>query len=72
MNIAPEHCTLVKLLSNRLFKIPQYQRAYSWGTKQREDLFTDIRKSHEAQNDNEHFMATIVGLRRKEIYIGTH
>lgn len=71
MNIAPEHCTLVKLLSNRLFKIPQYQRAYSWGTKQREDLFTDIRKSHEAQNDNEHFMATIVGLRRKEIYIGT-
>ena len=71
MNIAPEHCTLVKLLSNGLFKIPQYQRAYSWGTKQREDLFTDIRKSHEAQNDNEHFMATIVGLRRREIYIGT-
>ena len=71
MNIDPKHCRLVELLSNRLFKIPQYQRAYSWGTKQREDLFTDIRKSHEAQNDNDHFMATIVGLRRKKISIGT-
>ena len=30
MNIQPEYSQLIKLLSNRLFKIPQYQRAYSW------------------------------------------
>ena len=71
MNIAPKHCRLVELLSNRLFKIPQYQRAYSWGTKQRKDLFDDIRKSYLAKNDNDHFMATIVGLRRKQITIHT-
>ena len=71
MNIDPKHCRLVELLSNRLFKIPQYQRAYSWGTKQRKDLFNDIRKSYLAKNDNDHFMATIVGLRRKKISIGT-
>lgn len=71
MNIAPEYSSLIKLLSNRLFKIPPYQRAYSWGTREREDLFSDIRKSYEAQNNNDHFMATIVGLCRKEITIGT-
>lgn len=71
MKIDPKHCKLVELLSSRLFKIPQYQRAYSWESKQRKNLFDDIRKSYLAKNDNDHFMATIVGLRREEISIGT-
>ena len=60
MNIDPKYLKLIELLSNRLFEIPEYQRAYSWGTKQREDLFADIRKSYKTQNGNDHFMATEV------------
>ncbi len=71
MDIHPQHIKLADLLSNRLFRIPQYQRAYSWGTKQRTDLFNDIRKSYLAGNNKNHFMATIVGLRRDKVPIGT-
>lgn len=62
MQIQPLFMTLNTLLNGRLFRIPEYQRAYSWGTKQREDLFTDIRKLR--GTDKGHFMATMVGLRR--------
>ena len=64
MEIQPQHINLGDLLSNRLFRIPQYQRAYSWGTKQRTDLFNDLRKSYDAAKRH-HFMATVVGLRRE-------
>ena len=63
MNIQPQHLTLGSLLYNRLFRIPQYQRAYSWQTRHRNDLFNDIEKSQASPTDNSHFMATIVGLR---------
>jgi len=55
---------LSSLLANRLFRIPRYQRAYSWIKKQRDDLFDDIRS---LKNDQEktHFMATVVCLRRE-------
>ena len=38
MNIDPQHITLAELIQGRLFRIPQYQRAYSWQSKQRRDL----------------------------------
>ncbi len=63
MEINPQHINLDSLFSNRLFRIPQYQRAYSWRSKQRNDLFEDIKKSYAAGQRN-HFMATIVGMRR--------
>ena len=66
MNIQPQHLSLGKLLHNRLFRIPKYQRAYSWQTRHRKDLFNDIEKGWASQKDNGHFMATIVGLRRGE------
>lgn len=62
MQIQPQFMTLNTLLNGRLFRIPEYQRAYSWGFKQREDLFADIRKLK--GTDKGHFMATMVGLRR--------
>ena len=58
--------TVGYLLTGRLFHIPEYQRAYSWQTRQREDLFEDIKKVHSSGNDSTHFMATIVGLRRNK------
>ncbi|RKU25429.1 DUF262 domain-containing protein [Candidatus Poribacteria bacterium] len=63
MNIRPDHLTLGKLLENRLFRIPHYQRAYSWQRKQREDMFEDISKL-KGNSQSSHFMATVVGLHR--------
>ena len=63
MDIQPRHINLAGLFERRLFRIPEYQRAYSWQTKHREDLFDDIRRSH-LSNGGSHFMATVVGLRR--------
>lgn len=62
MKIQPQLLSLNQLLKERLFRIPEYQRSYSWRTKQREELFADIEKV--AATGEAHFMATIVGLRR--------
>ncbi len=66
MQIQPLYLTVGNLLSGRLFKVPEYQRAYSWQSKQRADLFGDIEKVFSSDSDSTHFMATIVGLRRKK------
>ncbi len=63
MLIQPKFLSLSDLLSNRLFRIPQYQRSYSWERKHREDMFEDIR-SIKGEPDRLHFMATVVGLGR--------
>jgi len=69
IDIQPQHVTLDQLLYGRLFRIPQYQRTYSWHKKQRQDLFEDIRRA--AEKERSHFMATIVGLRRERRTIMT-
>lgn len=69
MQIQPQHQTVGQLLNGRLFKIPEYQRAYSWGSKQRADLFQDIRNVR-TRGDKGHFMATMVGLRSGTVMIG--
>jgi uncharacterized protein with ParB-like and HNH nuclease domain len=43
MRLNPQHLTVSKLMQGRLFRIPDYQRAYSWQKRQRDDLFADIR-----------------------------
>lgn len=63
MLIQPKFLSLSDLFANRLFRIPQYQRSYSWERKHREDMFEDIR-SLRGQPDRQHFMATVVGLSR--------
>jgi hypothetical protein len=64
MALKPEYLTFNGVLNNRLFGIPNYQRAYSWESKQREDLFTDIMKLGDGTDPNRHhFMATIVCLK---------
>ena len=71
IDIQPKHITLAQLFQGRLFRIPQYQRSYSWHHKQRQDLFADIQKVYDRGADRSHFMATVVGLRRGELTIGT-
>ena len=66
-NIRPEYYTLDELLTKRLFRIPRYQRAYSWRAKERKDMFDDIERLKGKgidNDDNVHFMSTVVGLRR--------
>jgi len=67
MSIKPDYLTFDNLLQKRLFRIPNYQRAYSWETKQRKDLFFDIKKLKNSiesvDNEKHHFMATIVCLK---------
>ena len=62
MNIQPEYLPLDKLLAGRLFRIPYYQRAYSWQRRQRKDMFDDIEKLKGKPSNSRHFMATVVGL----------
>jgi uncharacterized protein with ParB-like and HNH nuclease domain len=71
VQIQPLYLTVGNLLSGRLFRVPEYQRAYSWQFKQRSDLFRDIEKVFESGSDSTHFMATIVGLRRKKKHIAS-
>jgi hypothetical protein len=65
--IEPRYYTLQGLFADRVFRVPHYQRFYSWGTRQRDDLFGDLRKLAKRDDDNHHFMATIVCHRTKEV-----
>lgn len=64
MQLSPLHLSVAKLLDGRLFRIPDYQRAYSWQKRQRQDLFDDIEEAH--RSGREHFMATVVALAREK------
>lgn len=64
MQLSPLHLSVAKLLDGRLFQIPDYQRAYSWQRRQRQDLFGDIEEAH--RSGREHFMATVVALAREK------
>ena len=71
LDIQPKLLTLKKLLNGRLFEIPDYQRAYSWTSREREELFDDIESTFRKGEGANHFMATIVCLRKREISLGT-
>jgi len=49
---------LIELFQENLFVIPDYQRGYSWGIEQLDDLVKDI--TNIAGQDNKHYTGTIV------------
>jgi uncharacterized protein with ParB-like and HNH nuclease domain len=55
----PKLYTLNEVLHDRLFRVPPYQRGYSWTSKERGDLFQGLRNLRDLRRD-EHFMATLV------------
>lgn len=57
----PKLLNTYDLLSNNLFKIPKYQRPYSWTKTELKDLFSDIEDVF--IKEREHFMATIVTVK---------
>jgi hypothetical protein len=69
-SIRPQYVTFGTLINKRLFRIPEYQRAYSWESQQRRDLFDDINNTH-SKISFEHYMATVVTLSRTTRLIGT-
>ena len=71
IDIQPKHLPLSKLLAGRLFEIPDYQRAYSWTSRERMDLFEDIQRVYAKGAKESHFMATIVCLHRRRVDLGT-
>ncbi|MGB8297520.1 MAG: DUF262 domain-containing protein, partial [Polyangia bacterium] len=71
ISIQPQYLTLSKLFAGRLFQIPEYQRAYSWTSTQRQDLFNDILSTNAKGPDEGHFMAAVVCLRRRKETLGT-
>ena len=71
LTIQPQYLPLSKLLAGRIFDIPEYQRAYSWGTQQRQDLFNDIEQVHSKGVNEGHFMSAIVCLQRGKQILGT-
>lgn len=48
--------TLQKLFNSNIFKVPDYQRGYSWENRQREDLLEDL----ELIRDKNHYTGTVV------------
>ncbi|MBX3380226.1 MAG: DUF262 domain-containing protein [Phycisphaeraceae bacterium] len=64
--IEPRYFVLQTLFADRVFRIPRYQRFYSWGARQRRDLFNDLRTLASRNSDQHHFMATIVCYRTPE------
>lgn len=71
LDIQPQYLTLSKLLDGRLFIIPDYQRAYSWTSHQRKDLFNDIERVYSKGPNASHFMAAVVCRRKKKLSIET-
>ena len=55
----PKLYTLNEVLHDRLFRVPPYQRGYSWTSKERSELFQDLLDLRGLRRD-EHFMATLV------------
>jgi hypothetical protein len=64
--IEPRYANLQKLFADRVFRIPAYQRFYSWQPRQRSELFSDLNKLAQSPPDQHHFMATIVCNRTGE------
>lgn len=57
--LEPKFQRFHEVINKKLFRVPAYQRGYSWTKRQRADLFVDLKKLKLLKRD-EHFMATLV------------
>lgn len=62
MNIDADDLTVTSLLckSDLVFKVPLYQRPYSWGRQQWQDLWDDVL---DQDDDGEHFIGSVVAIK---------
>ena len=47
------------LLQQGMFKIPSYQRGYSWTSKEVGEFIDDLREAREAKELKEHYTGTV-------------
>ena len=60
-NFKTENNTFRKLIGNGLtYRIPRFQRDYSWDTEQWEDLWADIISTLKNDEDSSHYMGYLV------------
>ncbi len=62
--IKPEYQSLRDMINDEVYRIPDYQRGYSWGEHQCQDLLDDIDTMMDKKNS--HFMSTIVCKKTEE------
>jgi uncharacterized protein with ParB-like and HNH nuclease domain len=55
---------LIKFISENLFEIPEYQRAYAWKPENIDVLFDDIIETQKRQK--QHFLGIVVSLKNEE------
>ena len=60
----PESLNIRALFTNSLFKIPDYQRPYSWEDQQVEQLWEDIQDSYSNENKN-YFLGSVITVKQK-------
>jgi hypothetical protein len=60
-----------KLFQGALYRIPDYQRSYSWTEKQLRDLWSDLKEMLRAGN-SKHFMGTLVLKQSKAVRMHGH
>ncbi|WP_207002077.1 DUF262 domain-containing protein [Trinickia mobilis] len=64
MNIKPTHLSVGQLFShNLIFRVPKYQRYYSWASEEIDDFLKDLdacRKARQAQTPRPHFFGGLV------------
>lgn len=60
-NFQTENNTYRKLMGNGLvYRIPRFQRDYSWGEQEWEDLWADILELNHPEGDDSHYMGYLV------------
>ena len=60
-NFKTENNTFRKLIGNGLtYRIPRFQRDYSWTQEEWEDLWADIQGTHRADGETAHYMGYLV------------
>jgi uncharacterized protein with ParB-like and HNH nuclease domain len=62
---AREHSISQILTEQIIYQIPAYQRPYSWGTDEAQELLDDIWNAYE-RKDNEYFMGSIITVKEEK------
>jgi len=57
-NIVSSLLTIEEIVEDKLFKIPDYQRGYSWEKEDLQDLLKDI--LHISSKEHKHYTGTLV------------
>lgn len=64
----PDNKNIRKIFSDSIYKIPNYQRQYSWGDEQLEDLWEDLYEAYKNKEEC-YFLGSIVYVNNNDGYL---